>query len=205
MYYTTTVTTSVEYFARGIFPAMTAFKIISKCSFTTSKLRFFDLFLPCPKQKLHLAKHSIKVKDELKNMNLRPNREAEPLDVNITPLIDVVFLLLIFFMVTTTFDKQAQLKVTLPEASPSSEQIETESIVLAIDEKGQYYINDKQLVNTTIKTLKQALIKTMNENKDIALILKADAKAQHQAVVTAMDAAAQVGLTRLSIATMDGQ
>lgn len=138
-------------------------------------------------------------------MNLRPNREAEPLDVNITPLIDVVFLLLIFFMVTTTFDKQAQLKVTLPEASPSSEQIETESIVLAIDEKGQYYINDKQLVNTTIKTLKQALIKTMNENKDIALILKADAKAQHQAVVTAMDAAAQVGLTRLSIATMDGQ
>ena len=138
-------------------------------------------------------------------MNLRPNREAEPLDVNITPLIDVVFLLLILFMVTTTFDKQAQLKVTLPEASPSSEQIETESIVLAIDEKGQYYINDKQLVNTTIKTLKQALIKTMNENKDIALILKADAKAQHQAVVTAMDAAAQVGLTRLSIATMDGQ
>ena len=84
-------------------------------------------------------------------MNLRPNREQEPLDVNITPLIDVVFLLLIFFMVSTTFDKQAQLKVKLPEASPSSEQIETETIVLAIDAKGQYYINDKQLVNTTIK------------------------------------------------------
>ena len=138
-------------------------------------------------------------------MNLRPNREPEPLDVNITPLIDVVFLLLIFFMVSTTFDKQAQLKVKLPEASPTSEKVETESIVLAIDAKGQYYINDKQLVNSTIKTLKQALIKTMNENKDIAVILKADAKTQHQAVVTAMDAAAQVGLTRLSIATMEGQ
>ena len=138
-------------------------------------------------------------------MNLRPNREQEQLDVNITPLIDVVFLLLIFFMVSTTFDKQAQLKVKLPEASPSSEQVKTESIVLAIDAKGQYYINDKQLVNSTITTLKQALIKTMKENKDIALILKADAKTQHQAVVTAMDAAAQVGLTRLSIATMEGQ
>lgn len=138
-------------------------------------------------------------------MNLRPNREQEPLDVNITPLIDVVFLLLIFFMVSTTFDKQAQLKVKLPEASPSSEQIETETIVLAIDAKGQYYINDKQLVNTTIKTLKQALLKTMNDNKEIPLILKADAKTPHQAVVTAMDAAAQVGLTRLSIATMEGR
>lgn len=138
-------------------------------------------------------------------MNLRPNREQEPLDVNITPLIDVVFLLLIFFMVSTTFDKQAQLKVKLPEASPSSEQVKTESIVLAIDAKGQYYINDKQLVNTTIKTLKQALVKTMNDNKEIPVILKADAKTPHQAVVTAMDAAAQVGLTRLSIATMEGR
>ena len=136
-------------------------------------------------------------------MNLRPNREKEQLDVNITPLIDVVFLLLIFFMVSTTFDRQAQLKVKLPEASASSEQLQTESIFLAIDAKGQYYINDKQLVNTTIKTLKQALVKTMNENKEIAVILKADANTPHQAVVTAMDAAAQVGLTRLSIATME--
>ena len=138
-------------------------------------------------------------------MNLRPNREKEQLDVNITPLIDVVFLLLIFFMVSTTFDRQAQLKVKLPEASATAEQQQTESIFLAIDAKGQYYINDKQLVNTTIKTLKQALVKTMNENKEIAVILKADANTPHQAVVTAMDAAAQVGLTRLSIATMESR
>ena len=108
-------------------------------------------------------------------------------------------------MVSTTFDRQAQLKVKLPEASANAEQQETESIFLAIDAKGQYYINDKQLVNTTIKTLKQALVKSMNENKEIAVILKADANTPHQAVVTAMDAAAQVGLTRLSIATMESQ
>ena len=136
-------------------------------------------------------------------MNLRPNREKEQLDVNITPLIDVVFLLLIFFMVSTTFDRQAQLKVQLPEASQTSSESVSEAIILAIDAKGQYYINDKQLVNTTKKTLIQALIKTMGNNKEISVVLKADAKTPHQAVVTAMDAAAKVGLTRLSIATME--
>lgn len=136
-------------------------------------------------------------------MNLRPNREKDQLDVNITPLIDVVFLLLIFFMVSTTFDRQAQLKVQLPEASAKTEQSVSDTIVLAIDAKGQYYINDKQLVNTTKKTLIQALIKTMDNNKELPLVLKADAKTPHQAVVTAMDAAAKVGLTRLSIATME--
>lgn len=138
-------------------------------------------------------------------MNLRPNRESDSIDVNLTPLIDVVFLLLIFFMVSTTFDRQAQLKVKLPEASPASQQLPTDTIILAVDAKGQYYINDKQLVNTTIKTLKQALVNTMNENKELPVILKADAKTPHQSVVTAMDAAAQVGLTRLSIATMEGR
>lgn len=136
-------------------------------------------------------------------MNLRPDREKESLEVNITPLIDVVFLLLIFFMVSTTFDRTAQLKVQLPESSAKIEQSKTEKLILAIDAKGQYYINDKQLVNTTVKTLKQALLKTVDGNKEIAVILKADAKTPHQAVVTAMDAVAQIGLTRLSIATME--
>lgn len=136
-------------------------------------------------------------------MNLRPNREQESLDVNITPLIDVVFLLLIFFMVSTTFDRSAQLKVQLPESSAKVEQATADKLILIIDAKGQYYINDKQLINTTKKTLKQALIKTIEGNMEIAIILKADAKTPHQAVVSAMDAVAQIGLTRLSIATME--
>ena len=93
-------------------------------------------------------------------MNLRPDRRDERVDVNLTPLIDVVFLLLIFFMVSTTFDRHAKLKVELPEASASTEQKLEEPVVLSIDAKGNYFINDRQVVNTTLETLKTALQKT---------------------------------------------
>lgn len=141
-------------------------------------------------------------------MNLRPgHRKAESVDVNLTPLIDVVFLLLIFFMVTTTFDKSAKLKVHLPEASAKVERTVGESIVLSIDATGKYYVNDQQVVNVQTQTLKQALLKTIGDRdrNEIALILRADANTPHQAVVRAMDAAAQLNLTRLSIATLESK
>lgn len=135
-------------------------------------------------------------------MNLKPDRNDE-LDLNLTPLIDVVFLLLIFFMVSTTFEKTARLKVDLPEASAQATQQPEQKILLGIDVKGRYYINDRQLVNTQINTLKIALTKVAGDNKEMPVILRADAKTPHQAVVTAMDAASQVGLTRLSISTLE--
>ncbi len=135
-------------------------------------------------------------------MNLKPDR-SDNIELNITPLIDVVFLLLIFFMVSTTFEQQSKLKVDLPEASPSATEQRQDSVVIGIDAKGRYFINDRQLVNTQLKTLKIALTKTVGDNKDTPLVLRADAKTPHQAVVTAMDAAAQLGLTRLSIATLE--
>jgi biopolymer transport protein ExbD len=138
-------------------------------------------------------------------MNLRPERNDERVDVNLTPLIDVVFLLLIFFMVSTTFDRHAKLKVELPEASAKQAQQQQQSIVLSIDAKGNYFINDRQLVNTRLETLKIALQKTLADEKDVPLVLRADAKTPHQAVVRAMDAASQLGLTRLSIATIESQ
>ena len=138
-------------------------------------------------------------------MNLRPERNDERVDINLTPLIDVVFLLLIFFMVSTTFDRHAKLKVELPEASAKQTQQQQQSIVLSIDAKGNYFINDRQLVNTSLETLKIALQKTLADEKDVPLVLRADAKTPHQAVVRAMDAASQLGLTRLSIATIESQ
>ena len=138
-------------------------------------------------------------------MNLRPDRRDERVDVNLTPLIDVVFLLLIFFMVSTTFDRHAKLKVELPEASASTEQKLEEPVVLSIDAKGNYFINDRQVVNTTLETLKTALQKTVADKKDVSLELRADAKTPHQSVVRAMDAASQLGLTRLSIATIESK
>lgn len=135
-------------------------------------------------------------------MNIKPDRRDE-IDLNLTPLIDVVFLLLIFFMVSTTFEKTSKLKIDLPEASSQATPQPDKKIVIGIDTKGRYYINDRQLVNTQLKTLKIALLKVAGDNKDIPIVLRADAKTPHQSVVTAMDAASQVGLTRMSISTLE--
>ena len=135
-------------------------------------------------------------------MNLKPERREE-LDLNLTPLIDVVFLLLIFFMVSTTFEQSSRLKIDLPQATPKATQQADKKIVIGIDVKGNYYVNDRQLVNTQLKTLKLALMKVAGDNKDTPIVLRADAKTPHQSVVTAMDAASQLGLTRLSISTLE--
>ncbi|HED32814.1 MAG TPA: biopolymer transporter ExbD [Gammaproteobacteria bacterium] len=135
-------------------------------------------------------------------MNLKPERREE-IDLNLTPLIDVVFLLLIFFMVSTTFEKTSKLKIDLPEASAKATKQVDKKIVLGIDAKGRYYINDRQLVNTQLKTLKTALLKIAGNARDIPVVLRADAKTPHQSVVRAMDAASQVGLTHLSISTLE--
>ena len=138
-------------------------------------------------------------------MNLRPGHKEESVEVNLTPLIDVVFLLLIFFMVSTTFDRHAKLKVSLPESSVKASQQQNDPLVLSIDVKGNYFINDRQVVNKSLDTLKQAIQKTIGDKalKDVALVLRADANTPHQFVVRAMDAASQLGLTRLSIATVE--
>ena len=106
-------------------------------------------------------------------MDFRPNRRDERVDVNLTPLIDVVFLLLIFFMVSTTFDRHAKLKVELPEASAKMTQQQEDPVILSIDVKGNYFINDRQLVNTTLETLKTALQKTVADKKDVSQIGRA--------------------------------
>lgn len=137
-------------------------------------------------------------------MNLRPGyKKDEGVEVNLTPLIDVVFLLLIFFMVSSTFDRHAKLKVQLPQADAQVQQSTDDPIVLSIDAKGKYYINDLQVVNEQLDTLKMALQKTVGERSNVTLLLRADGRTEHQSVVRAMDAAAQLGLTKLSIATVE--
>lgn len=137
-------------------------------------------------------------------MNLKPDR-SDNIDLNLTPLIDVVFLLLIFFMVSTTFEQQSKLKIDLPEASPKATEQNQDAVVIGIDARGRFFINDRQLVNSQLDTLKIALQKTVGDNKDTPLVLRADARTPHQSVVMAMDAAAQLGLTRLSIATLENK
>ena len=134
-------------------------------------------------------------------MKFKRQLQAEE-SVNLTPLIDVVFLLLIFFMVSTTFTKETYLTIDLPEAdSAESQQLEQQPLEIIISMTGDYTINSHALINTSLKTLKTALREESNGDTSMALIITADANSPHQAVVRAMDAAGQIGFVNLSITT----
>ena len=134
-------------------------------------------------------------------MNLRKFRRESP-TIDLTPLIDVVFMLLIFFMVSTTFKDQSMIRIDLPKASQQQKPENQEKpIELTIDVQGNFYVDDKRVVNTQIDTLKRALQIAIGDRKHPPLVISADGRTPHQAVVTAMDAARQVGLVHLSIAT----
>ncbi len=134
-------------------------------------------------------------------MNLRPNKKEIP-DINLTPLIDVVFLLLIFFMVSTTFDKESRIKVELPEASTQDEKVqEREVLDITVDALGRFYVNQAEVVNTEIGTLKSAIVKAANGRIDLPVVITADAKTPYQAVITVMDAASQLGFVNMTFPT----
>ena len=133
-------------------------------------------------------------------MNLRPKPPEEP-DVNLTPLIDVVFLMLIFFMVSTTFQKESVVKIDLPKASAQEEELKEGVVEVTVNASGEYFINRVRVLNRDPKTLKAAIIKHAGTNNDRPFIIRADAKAPHQSVVTVMDVAGQLGFSRLSIPT----
>ncbi len=129
----------------------------------------------------------------------------EELAINITPLIDVVFLLLIFFMVTTTFSRETRLLVNLPEANAEAAESNPSQIEILVARDGSYSINGRVLVNSKIETLVQGLEIESTGDRTLPVLLIADAEATHQSVVTAMDAIGQSGFTRLSIATQRPQ
>jgi biopolymer transport protein ExbD len=128
-------------------------------------------------------------------------RKTDQVEINLTPLIDVVFLMLIFFMVSTTFERHAELNIDLPSAETAEQTERQEVIDLAIDAQGRYFINGQELVNTRADTLRTALSQASEGDTTRPLVIRADAKTPHQSVVTAMDVASRLGLSRLSIAT----
>ena len=130
------------------------------------------------------------------------HRTKEEPNVDMTSLIDVVFLLLLFFMVSTTFERQALMKVELPEASAVEDRTEIpEGLELVIDNEGRMYLNDQRLIDSEPRTIQAAMQQEAGENRNIPLILRADRQTPHHYVVTAMDVAAQLGFRNLSIAT----
>lgn len=133
-------------------------------------------------------------------MKFQQQRRDDP-EVNLTALIDVVFLLLIFFMVSTTFDRQSEISIELPEAS--GKPLEKKGFVLEvnIDAEGRYFVNQQRVKDDRISTLKRALRITMAKHKKPQVIISADRNTPHQAVIRAMDAARQLGLYNLTFAT----
>lgn len=123
--------------------------------------------------------------------------------INLTPLIDVVFLLLIFFMVSTTFTKETHLTIDLPEAAAGTEVVEQAAIDIVINSSGEYAVNGQLLVNNQPDTLSRALRAISQGKQDVPVVITADANSSHQSVVRAMDVAGRLGLSKLRITTQE--
>ncbi|NNC77884.1 MAG: biopolymer transporter ExbD [Woeseiaceae bacterium] len=134
-------------------------------------------------------------------LNLRPRAQPE---VNLTSLIDVVLLLLIFFMVSTSFVKQSQISIRLPETDSATLVEELpEQIDIMITESGTFLVNGRELINNRPETIRNALRKISGGDSSLPLTISADANARHQYVVTAMDVAGRLGFTQINIATVN--
>lgn len=128
-------------------------------------------------------------------------QHRDELAINLTPLIDVVFLLLIFFMVSTSFTRETQLAIDLPEAQGQVKETVEEQIEILVDESGNYRVNGEALVDKRMRTLQAAIYKISAGDTTMPMTISADAQAAHQDVVQAMDAAGQMGFVHLSITT----
>lgn len=129
----------------------------------------------------------------------RQNREE--VSVNLTPLIDVVFLLLIFFMVSTTFTRETRLDITLPEAEGSPAEQPDEQVNVVVGGDGRYSVNGEVLTKNNADTLRSVLLREAEKGTDIPFTITADAQASHQAVVRVMDVAGRIGFTNINITT----
>jgi len=139
-------------------------------------------------------------------MNFGSQNEQDETNIELTPLIDVVFLLLIFFMISTTFTKETSLKINLPESSGEQTNSVPTSVEIQIGAQSQYALASdtegaaKALINSNRDTLKRALEQYKSEEK-LLLIIRADRKAPHEAVIKVMDVAQELGLTNITFAT----
>ncbi len=135
-------------------------------------------------------------------MQFRSNNDGQEVDVNLTPLIDVVFLLLIFFMVSTTFDTTSQLKIDLPEAEANFIKNKQNKLEITINAKGDFYLNGRQIPSQNASALSASISRQIADgDKSIQVMVQSDALTPVQSLVTALDVVNRLGLTNLSIAT----
>ncbi|CAN5191631.1 biopolymer transporter ExbD [soil metagenome] len=133
------------------------------------------------------------------NLQLRPREQPE---VNLTPLIDVVLLLVIFFMVSTSFVRESEIRIELPQAEETDEPVAERTLEIAISAAGDYFVDGRPLINKRPQTLRRALEQELGERPDRPVTISADARTTHQSVVTAMDVLGSLGVERIHVATV---
>ena len=134
-------------------------------------------------------------------MRIRDFREDDTPEINLIPMIDVVLCLIIFFVVTTTFDARSVLKLQLPQADGQPAEAQSKALSVLVNADGRYFIDDREALRTDVESLKQTIADVAGTDRERPVLLRADARTPHQAVVTALDALGQAGFARVSIAT----
>ena len=135
-------------------------------------------------------------------MNLKPRRHEEP-EINLVSLIDVVLMLVVFFMMSSQFIDEGRVRIHLPQATGApGAKPQSEPLVVAVTQGGSYRVNEKELINSSPETLRAALIKETGSDRSQRVTVRADGRATHQSVITAMDVLGRLGFTEINIATV---
>ncbi|MFC3686065.1 ExbD/TolR family protein [Hydrogenophaga luteola] len=133
-------------------------------------------------------------------MNFRPGTRDEP-EINLIPFIDILLVVLIFLMLTTTYSKYTQLQVNLPVADSEAQRSAPKEVIVSVSSDGRYAINQALLDGSSVESLTRALEEATQDTRDMVIIISADAAATHQSVINVMDAARRAGLVQITFAT----
>jgi biopolymer transport protein ExbD len=134
-------------------------------------------------------------------MRIRDRRARDEPEINLVPLIDVILVLIIFFVITTTFDARSVLKLELPQATGERNDAQADTLTLLINADGRYFVEDREALRTDVDALKRTIVEVAGDDRARVVLLRADARTPWQAVVTAYDALGQLGFTRIANAT----
>ena len=137
-------------------------------------------------------------------MKMQSRRAKEDPEINLISLIDIALLLVIFFMLSSTFMQEGRIKIELPQASlaPAGKQ-KSDPIVVTVTQAGSYRVNDRELINSSTDTLRAAIMEVAGADRSKPVTVRADARSTHQSVVTAMDVLGKLGFVRINIATVE--
>ncbi len=138
-------------------------------------------------------------------MRLARARSEDDFEINVISLIDVLLTLLMFFVLTTTFVQSARMQVSLPKAETSETSAVNNPLIVMIDRDGRFYVGSDEVLNPGLDSLKEAIERVAGDDRERPVTLRADGMTPHQAVITAMDALAELGFQRLSIATVQAK